>query len=145
MPISDDVADLDRAAYDDMLWPLALVTCGFVVAYAVALVEVVSVLVSAPLLCVVGVWLAWKATIARCWPGVFLGSGVVVLVVALFVTVNALGWSPREAEAPFAQIGAATGTLFVGLALAALARPRRRTPAALSGLWSHQAARPPSP
>jgi hypothetical protein len=144
MPIADDVADHDRAAYDDMLWPLALVTCGFVVAYAVALVEVVSVLVSGPLLCVVGVWLAWRATLARSWAGVFLGSGVVVLVASLFGAVNALGWSPADAEAPFAQIGAVTGSLFVGLALVALAGPRR-PPAALSGLWSHQAARPPQP
>jgi len=53
-----------------------------------------------------------------------LGLGLGVLSLTLFITVNALGWSPAEARHPFAVVSAVVGCLTMVLTLLAVLEPR---------------------
>ena len=120
-----DVDAADRAAlHKRVLVPLALSAGGYLLAYALSLFVVETVMGTGPVLSGLGLWLALRATRAHNRAATLLGLGHGVLALTLFVTVNALGWSPTQAREPFAIIGTVVGILTVALALLAVVEPR---------------------
>ncbi|MDP2345139.1 MAG: hypothetical protein Q8O67_29610 [Deltaproteobacteria bacterium] len=121
-----DVDAADRAAlHKRVLVPLAIASAGYFVAYAVSLFIVESVMGTGPVLSALGIWLAVAAVRAGNRAATLLGLGLGVLSLTLFITVNALGWSPSDARHPFAVVGAVVGGFTIVLALVALLEPRR--------------------
>ena len=128
-----DVDAVERAAlHQRLMAPLALSSAGYVVAYAMSLFAVETVMGSGPVLSALGLWLVVRGLRAQNPAATLLGLGHGVLSLTLFLTVNALDWSPNDARQPFAVIGAIGGGLTVVLALLALAEPRQ--PAKLEAL-----------
>lgn len=138
MDLVADVAAERNRLHRKMLKPLAVGVFAYVVAYAASLLEIETVMGSGPLLTALGVWLAVAAGRAQQPAGVLLGVGFIILAITLFVTVNVLSWSPGEAREPFAFIGAFTGMLVVGLALAALRAPRPTRAVEIREALSHK-------
>jgi len=137
----DLVADLAAHRHEQhrrMLKPLAVGVFAYVVAYAISLLQIETVMGSGPVLAGLGIWLTIAASRAEQGAGVLLGAGFVVLALTLFVTVNVLSWSPGEAEEPFAIIGAVVGGLVVLLALLALRSPRSGQNVELREALSHE-------
>jgi hypothetical protein len=120
----DDDADL-AALHKRVLVPLALSSGAYFLALAVSLFFIESVMGTGPVLSVLGLWLAIRSAQAANRAGTLLGLGHGVLALTLFVTVNALSWSPEEAKHPFAVVGAVVGVLTVLLAVIAALEPRR--------------------
>jgi hypothetical protein len=131
MSLDDDAARERSAHHRKMLPPLALCVLATVVGYIACLAAVETVMATGPILLGLGIWLAARGMRASRPPAVLLGAGLGVLSLTLFATVNLLSWSPADAAAPFAVIGAVVGVLVVALALLALREPR---PAAAPGL-----------
>ncbi len=124
MSLADDDARDRAVLHKRMLWPLAVCTGAYIVAYCVQLLFIESVMGSGPALSGLGIWLVVRAARARRAAAVLLGAGLAVLSLTLFITVNALSWSPSDARHPFAIIGAALGVVVVVLAVLALREPR---------------------
>jgi hypothetical protein len=95
---------------------LALLCCA--VGWALlAFVDVETVVVSGPVLFVLGLVLIVAGGVTRSWRAVGFGAahvGVCILFVAL---VNLRHWSPRQAEAPFTIMGSAYTSAAVFTAL----------------------------
>lgn len=137
MSLADDEAAERARLHERLHLPLAFCVFGYVVAYAVLLMKVETVMGSGPILAALGIWLAVRGHQARHAPSQLLGAGLAVLLVTLFITVNALSWSPSDAEDPFAVIGAVLGVVVVGLALLSLRAPRRAAAVELRDALGH--------
>jgi hypothetical protein len=112
----------------------------YILSFGLSLINIESVMGTGVLLSFVGVLAARGSFRCGASAGVVAGALAVVLSLSLFVAVNAYGWSPSEAEMPFAIIGGVAMAAFGGLntltrqQLTALATPMRPTPISTSTL-----------
>jgi hypothetical protein len=107
-----------RAAW----WLLLLDLIAVVVAYLAVLAEVESVIVTGPILVVLGVATCVVCGMLRYGLGVGAGVGHVLISVLFVTLVNALSWSPRAAETPFRAMGLIYLAAFVPLGVIAMRR-----------------------
>ena len=122
---TDPLADM---RHRKLVRAVVVVGIGYCLAYGISLFVIESVMGSGPLLAAAGLWTARQAWLHpdRSPPGLLLGVGVVVLSLTLLLAVNLFSWSPNDAKAPFAAVGAVAGILILILSMLAV-RPRRQT------------------
>src|SRR3954469_14625378 len=81
----------------------SLVVCA--IAFSVLFVNVESVLVTGPVIFLLGLAMLGIGAGTDDWVKAGFGIGHVCICVLLFVLVNRYRWSPREADIPFKLIG----------------------------------------
>lgn len=74
---------------------------------AIFVIDVESVLVSGPILLVLGVITITCAWRARIWPALVLGASLCAVCLLFVMLVNLLNWPPAKADLPFRWMGAA--------------------------------------
>jgi hypothetical protein len=88
-----------------MLLVLGWMVC--LVSYGLMLNDVETVLASGPTLLIVGILALIFSTIKSYWWGIAIGLAHISLTFVFFFSVFINQWSPRDAELPFAVMGAA--------------------------------------
>jgi hypothetical protein len=101
---------------------LILNILGTLVAYTVMLLEIESVLVSGPLLCLLGALTMVSALRIKHAYGIAVGGAQIAISLLFFALVNILAWGPSEAETPFALLGLAYMVAFLPVAISAMSR-----------------------
>lgn len=99
---------------------LGLAVCAL--AFALLFYEVELVLVTGPVIFLIGAAMLGMAVHRRDWARVGLGAGHVAICGLLIALVNLLSWSPDEAEQPFKWIGGCYLTATVGASVVILLR-----------------------
>jgi hypothetical protein len=105
---------------------LGLAVCA--IAFTLLFAEVESVLVTGPLIALIGSAMVGMAVHRRDWPRVGLGAGHIGVCVLLIALVNLLHWSPGEAEMPFKWIGGCYLTATACASVALLFRALKTDP-----------------
>jgi hypothetical protein len=88
------------------------------IAFGLLFAEVQLVLVSGPLIFVIGAAMVGMGVHRRDWARVGLGAGHLGVCALLIALVNLLNWSPGEAEFPFKWIGGCYLMATVGASVA---------------------------
>ena len=106
IPLAYALPDESARRFRMALWVcevLGLAVCA--IAFALLYPKVESVLVTGPLIALIGSAMVGMAVHRRDWARVGLGAGHIGVCVLLIALVNLLNWSPGEAEMPFKWIG----------------------------------------
>jgi hypothetical protein len=102
---------------------LGLAVCA--VAFVLLFAKVESVLVTGPLIALIGAAMLGMAVHRRDWARLGLGAGHLAVCVLLIALVNLRGWSPDEAELPFKWIGGCYLIATVGVSVALFSSTRK--------------------
>jgi len=103
---------------------------GIAVAVVAGLVDIESIVVSGPVLSLLGLLIAVLSIPCRAWQGILFGASAIIMSIACFAAIAGLGLSPHEAQFPigsaicvYAVVALPLGILaFIGLRRSAGAR-----------------------